>query len=142
MPSIDLPRVCALSLVGLSLVLGVRSSDAHHSYAMFDQAKALSLTGVVREFQWTNPHTWVELDITTPDGTVEGWSLEGGSINAIKRQGWTRTSLKPGDKVKVLINPLLDGKKGGALLGIVLPDGTLRGKAVDPQSSDKAAAPR
>ena len=100
------------------------------------------LTGVVKEFQWTNPHTWVELDITTPDGTVEGWSLEGGSINAIKRQGWTRTSLKPGDKVKVLINPLLDGKKGGALRGIVLPDGTLRGKAVDPQSSDKAAAPR
>lgn len=90
------------------------------------------MTGVVREFQWTNPHTWVEIEITTPNG-IEAWSLEGGSVNSIKRQGWSRTSLKPGDKVRVLINPMRDGKKGGALLGIVFADGTLRGKAVETQ---------
>lgn len=130
-------RVSIGMLIGLSAFLTPFNSYAHHTYSMFDQTKEVVLTGVVREFQWTNPHTWVELDVTSPDGAVQGWSLEGGSINSIKRQGWSRTSLKPGDKVKVLINPLRDGKKGGALVGIVFADGTLRGKPVDPP----AAAP-
>ena len=126
-----LSRVFVGILIGLSALAGTGVGYAHHSYAMFDQTREMVLAGVVREFQWTNPHTWVELDVTTPEGAVEGWSLEGGSINSIKRQGWSRSSLKPGDKVKVLINPLHGGQKGGALLGLVFADGTLRGKAVD-----------
>jgi hypothetical protein len=116
------------ALAGLSMAA---VSVAHHSYSMFDQGKEITLTGVVREFQWTNPHTWIELDVTAADGSVQGWSLESGSTNALKRQGWTRSSVKAGDRVKVLVNPLRSGEKGGALVGIVLADGSTRGKAFE-----------
>jgi Family of unknown function (DUF6152) len=118
-------------LVALAGLLGAAGSNAHHSFSMFDQAQEVVLTGVVREFQWTNPHTWIELDVTTADGAVQGWSLESGSTNALKRQGWSRSSVKAGDRVRVVINPLRSGEKGGALLGIVLADGTVRGKPVE-----------
>lgn len=131
MPATCFARDFGGVLLVLAGVLGATGSDAHHSFSMFDQAKEVVLTGVVREFQWTNPHTWIELDVTTAEGAVQGWSLESGSTNALKRQGWSRSSLKAGDRVKVLINPLRSGEKGGALVGIVLADGTTRGKPVD-----------
>jgi len=95
---------------------------AHHSFAMFDQRKIMTLNGTVTEFQWTNPHAFVEMDVTAGGATTH-WSIELNSPNNLKRQGWTRTALKRGDHVTLRINPLRDGNHGGLFLDVRLPDG-------------------
>jgi len=96
---------------------------AHHSFAMFDRDKEVVLTGVVHEFQWTNPHAFIEFDVSNDKGQAERWSVEMNSPNNLTRQGWKSTYLKNGDKVTVTLNPLRDGKHGGLFVAIVLPDG-------------------
>jgi len=113
-----------LSLIaGAALALAAVPAGAHHSFAMFDQARPLTLTGTVTQFQWTNPHSFIELDVLTKSGGTEHWSIELNSPNNLTRQGWKRTSIKRGDKVTVTISPLRDGKKGGLFSRIVLADG-------------------
>jgi hypothetical protein len=111
--------------VGLLLFTG--TAVAHHSFAMFDQSRQLPLSGTVMEFQWTNPHSFIELDVAKADGTTELWHIELNSPNNLKRQGWKSTSLKPGDKVHVVINPLRDGQHGGLFLTVTLADGSVLG---------------
>ena len=89
---------------------------AHHSFAMFDSQKTVTLEGTVREFQWTNPHTWIQIVVKDPSGKDVEWSVEGGSPNGLSRDGWSRQSLKPGDKASVAIHPLKDGTNGGSLV--------------------------
>ena len=113
----------ALGLLAGSLALPV---SAHHSFAMFDQSKTVTLTGTVTQFQWTNPHSFIEIDAVTKSGT-EHWSIELNSPNNLTRQGWKRTTVKTGDKVTITLNPLRDGKKGGLFNTIVLPDGKMLG---------------
>jgi hypothetical protein len=96
---------------------------AHHSFAMFDRDKEVVLKGTVTEFQWTNPHAFIELDVADEQGKPVHWSVELNSPNNLTRQGWKSSMLKPGDKVSVTMNPLRDGKKGGLFVAIVLPDG-------------------
>lgn len=95
---------------------------AHHSFAMFDMKKEVTAQGVVTDFRWTNPHSWMHLDVTGKDGAKVNWSLEMTSPNNLVLSGWRRSSLKPGDKVTVTYHPLLNGKPGGALVQVVLPD--------------------
>ena len=95
---------------------------AHHSFAMFDQRKIMTLEGTVTQFQWTNPHAFIELDVPNGGRTVH-WSIELNSPNNLKRQGWTRTALKPGDRVVLRMNPLRDGHPGGLFLDVKLPNG-------------------
>jgi hypothetical protein len=93
---------------------------AHHSFAMFDQKKIVTLEGTVTEFQWTNPHAFIEID-------AEGgrhWSIELNSPNNLKRQGWSSRALKPGDKVTLRMSPLRNGKPGGLFLDLTKADGT------------------
>ena len=99
---------------GLAVLAAGVPAAAHHSFAMFDQKKIMTVEGTVTTFQWTNPHAFIELD--TPTG--KHWSLELNSPNNLKRQGWTRTALKRGDKVTVRFNPLRDGKSGGLFLDV------------------------
>ena len=96
---------------------------AHHSFAMFDQTKRVVLKGKVTEFQWTNPHAFLEIDVPGARGAVTHWSIELNSPNNLTRQGWRRTSVKPGDQVSVTINPLRNGKPGGLFNSVVLADG-------------------
>jgi hypothetical protein len=98
------------------------SALAHHSFVMFDAAKLITLDGTIREFQWTNPHSWVQLSVTENGQTVE-YSIEGSSPNGLARKGWTRNSLKPGDHVKLAIHPLKDGSHGGSFVSATMPDG-------------------
>ena len=91
---------------------------AHHSFAMFDTQKEMTVSGTVREFQWTNPHSWLQLDVQDGAKTVE-YSIELGSPNTMSRRGWRRTSFKPGDRVRVTMNPMRDGSPGGALISAV-----------------------
>ena len=96
---------------------------AHHSFSMFDDKKELTLKGEVKEFQWSNPHTWIQLYVTDASGKVVEWSIEGGSPNLVGRQGWKRNTFKPGDKVEITVHPLRDGQPGGSFMRAVLPDG-------------------
>lgn len=109
-------------LAGATL-LAAGAAVAHHSFAMFDRDKELVLAGTVREFQWTNPHAFIELDVVDDAGAVEKWSVEMNSPNNLTRQGWKSSMLKSGDKVTVTLNPLRDGKKGGLFVAITLADG-------------------
>jgi hypothetical protein len=110
-----------LAAMGAAVALAVPAA-AHHSFAMFDQKKVMTLEGTVKEFQWTNPHSFIELEVPRRGG-VDHWSIELNSPNNLKRQGWTRTSLKPGDKVTLRMAPLRNGKPGGLFLDAKLANG-------------------
>jgi Family of unknown function (DUF6152) len=102
---------------------------AHHSFAMFDQSKQLPLMGTVHDFQWTNPHAFIDIDVPNGDGGSDLWKVELNSPNNLKRQGWRSNIMKPGDKVTVVINPLRDGTKGGLFVAVTLADGKVLGDA-------------
>lgn len=94
--------------------------DAHHSFSMFDTGREVTLEGTVKEFQWTNPHSWIQLMVMEPSGKEVEWSIEGSSPNNLARFGWTRTSLKAGDHVQAVIHPLKDGSIGGSLVKVTV----------------------
>ena len=115
-------------LIVLALVAArVAPLGAHHSFAAFDRQKEVTLTGVVKEVQWNNPHAWIQVVATDPKGKQTEWGFECGSPNMMSRTGWTRTTLKTGDKVTVVANPLKDGRPNAALVRITLPDGRVLG---------------
>jgi hypothetical protein len=91
---------------------------------MFDQTKILTLEGVVREFQWTNPHAFIELTVRSGE-RLSVWSIELNSPNNLRRQGWSRNSLHAGDRITLRTNPLRDGHTGGLFLDLVKEDGTV-----------------
>jgi hypothetical protein len=93
---------------------------AHHAFAMFDANREVMLEGTVKEFQWTNPHTWVQLLVKDSSGKEVEWSIEGASPNNLARFGWTRTSLKAGDHVQAVVHPMKDGSIGGSLVKITV----------------------
>jgi Family of unknown function (DUF6152) len=105
----------------------VTPTHGHHSFAMFDQGKQVTLQGTVREFQWTNPHAWIHIDVPNADGLKDTWQVELNSPNNLKRQGWKSSSIKAGDQVTLVLNPLKDGSKGGLFISITLPDGSVLG---------------
>jgi Family of unknown function (DUF6152) len=110
----------ALSL----LVLGtVRQADAHHSFAMFDHNRSIYVEGTVTKFQWSNPHVFLDVDAVQTDGTSKHYSIECMSVSMLKRAGWNSRTFQPGDKVKVLIAPLLNGQSGGLILKVTMADG-------------------
>jgi hypothetical protein len=116
------------SVMAALVVIGASSVSAHHSFAMFDDAKELVITGEVTEFQWTNPHTWIEMDVSDATGATKHWSIEGGSILGLSRQGWKRKTIQRGDKISVVIHPLKSGEPGGSLMGVVTADGKALGE--------------
>ena len=116
----------ALAAGGLGLAALGAPAMAHHSFAMFDNNKSVDLKGTVREFQWTNPHSWIQLTVME-NGQATEYSIEGGSPNGLARKGWTRKSLKAGDQVTVTIHPLKDGTKGGSFMKATLADGSTLG---------------
>lgn len=108
----------------LALAAGAAPAFAHHSFAMFDQRKMVTLEGTVLQFQWTNPHAFIELEV--PNGArAQRWSIELNSPNNLTRQGWRRSSLKPGDRVSVRVAPLRNGHPGGLFLDLTKADGTV-----------------
>lgn len=114
---------CKLS-AAIILMLSGAAAFGHHSFAMFDLKKQVTLVGTVREFQWTNPHVWIQIDVTEADGKVVRWSIESGSPRALSQEGWKRESLAVGDKITLTINPMRSGATGGALVSAILADGT------------------
>lgn len=105
-----------IAILAVALGIGCMPALAHHSFAMFDMGKLATIEGTVKELQWTNPHTIAWIDVPSADGGAPTtWPLEMASPANLTRMGWTKRSLKPGDKVRIEFNPLRDGKPGGNL---------------------------
>ncbi|MGH9147532.1 MAG: DUF6152 family protein [Vicinamibacterales bacterium] len=111
------------------IVLWMPSSvAAHHSPAVFDRTKEIKLVGVVKEFKWSNPHSWIELDVRNEKGVMETWGVEMNPPSYLIKAGWKRTSIKAGDEVTIMVHPLRNGEKGGQFRSITLPNGQVLGE--------------
>lgn len=116
-----------ISMRGLALLAGAAAlavpALAHHSFAMFDNARSITLHGKVSRYQWTNPHAYLEVDAEQAGGVTRHYTLEMTSINMMSRGGWTSRTIKQGDVVTVIAAPLRDGRPGGLVLEVTLPNG-------------------
>jgi len=104
--------------VALGALSGASSVCAHHSFAMYDSTRQITLVGVVKELQWTNPHVWIQVLVPNATGGEDEWGVECTSVNFMTRRGFTKHTLKPGDKISVTISPLKDGSHGGSFKSI------------------------
>ena len=107
----------------IAVATSATPSFAHHSFAMFDGDKKITVEGTVKEFLWTNPHAWVVLMVPDAQGQMQQWSFECVSPSGLARNGWLPRTLTPGMKVSVVAHPLKNGQSGGALVSLTLPDG-------------------
>jgi hypothetical protein len=105
------------------LTVSTSPAWAHHSFAVFDHTRTLTIAGSVTKFQWTNPHGFLEVDVPDPAGGVKHFTIELTSINMMTRMGWRSTMIKAGDRIKATVAPLLSGQAAGLGLDILLPDG-------------------
>jgi hypothetical protein len=133
--------LCTRAIVAAGALFAAAGALAHHSFAMFDRDREVVLTGTVREFQWTNPHAFIEMNVPNEKGEMEAWSIEMNSPNNLTRQGWKSTMLKSGDKVVVTMNPLRDGKRGGLFVAITFPDGKVIRDPTNRQRPQPATPP-
>jgi hypothetical protein len=131
----------ALGLAGIAFTMSAIPALAHHSFAMFDAEKKMTLDGTVKEFQWTNPHSWILLTVSDAQGKAEQWAIEMGGPSGLARQGWVPKTLTPGMKVQAVIHPLRDGTPGGQFMAVTLPDGTLLGNPNARAGANAGAAP-
>lgn len=124
------------------LVLGGLSTAvlAHHSGAMFDQAKSVTLVGTVKEYQFTHPHVWIEVMVPDAKGKAVQWSIEGEGPVIMARLGLKPKVLKAGDKVTLRAHPLRDGRPGGSFISMTLADGQVFGMPRRPPANAPATA--
>ena len=117
------------SIIALSAATSVLAiagaAFAHHSGAMFDATKTATLSGTVKEFQYTNPHSWLVVNVPDASGKVTEWSFEAEGPSTLLRAGIKKSSLMPGDKVTVRGHPLKDGRPGAGLMDVTKADGTV-----------------
>ena len=129
-----------IKMLGLATVMTAALAApalAHHSFAMFDAEKLVTMKGVVKEFEWVNPHSWLRVMIQDQaTGRQIQWAFELGPPAQQIRRGWKPDSLKTGDNVTVNMHPLKDGSRGGQLVSAVLPDGRTLGGAGAPAIQD------
>jgi hypothetical protein len=129
-------KICVV----LALALAATPTFAHHSMSMFDRDKTIEVKGTVKEFHWTNPHSWVVIEVSDAAGKLVEWSFEANGPGYLVRNGWKRESLKPGDKVVVKASPLRDGSAGGNIKTVVLSSGQELSAQIVPRTP--AAAPQ
>ncbi len=119
--TLTIPAAAALALAAIG-----GTASAHHSYAMFDMQKTVALEATVQQFRWSNPHAFIRVQVPTEAGD-EVWSIEMTSPNNLIQEGWTRRTLRTGDKVQLYAHPLRSGARGGSYAGVRLPDGSTLG---------------
>lgn len=130
--------VAALSVAGLTT-----PAFAHHSGSMFDPTKTVTLEGTVKEFQYTNPHSWLEIVVVGADGKPTEWGFESEGPSTLLRAGIKAKSFVPGEKVTVTCHPMKDGRSAGSLMSVTKADGTVlspRGGRPQVTTPDPAAA--
>jgi hypothetical protein len=134
-------KLRALGLAGIAVAMFAIPAVAHHSFAMFDAEKSKTLEGTVKEFQWTNPHSWIIMTVNNTEGKAEQWAIEMGGPAGLARQGWVPKTLTPGMKIKTVVHPLRDGTNGGQFMAVTLPDGTMMGNVNAPAGANAGAGP-
>jgi hypothetical protein len=117
------PVLAAAAALGALTLAAGAPAEAHHSFAMFDHVNRVTIAGTVTDFQWTNPHVFIELDVPDGKGGSSHYTVECASPNVLTRVGWKFSMIKRGDKISALINPLRDGSRGGMLETVTLSDG-------------------
>lgn len=124
-----LARTATAPLAAVALLVGLAASaapaSAHHSSAIYDRGRPIVLKGVIRELQWTNPHGWFEVLSTPESGKPVAWTIEMEGPVVMQREGWSRNSLMPGEKVTMRVMPLKDGRPGARLIELTKADGTV-----------------
>jgi len=124
----------AVILVSL-IAGGTTLALAHHAYSAFNMATERVVTGTIKKVDWTNPHTWIWIDVANEQGVVETWGIEGMSPNYLARRGWSRSTIKQGDKLTITFHPMKNGDHGGSFMTAKLPDGkplVMGGAITDP----------
>ena len=132
--------VQVISIAAAVLVSTTTAALAHHSFAVYDHTRTLTLRGTVTKFQWTNPHAYLEIDVKQADGSVKHYSVELTSINMMQRVGWRSNMVKAGDQVTAVVAPILTGEPVGLGLEVTLADGTKKELPVPAAASFKRTA--
>jgi Family of unknown function (DUF6152) len=119
----------ATFLLGVAFSCQFGAAAAHHSAIMFDDTKLVELTGVVKEFQYTNPHSWLLVDVTNDDGSVTTWGFEAEGPSTLMRAGIRLSDLPPGTEITIRGNPMKDGRPAAAWV-----DAVVNGEKINPRN--------
>ena len=104
--------------IAFALAITSLPAAAHHSYAMFDVEKKISVEGTVKQFAWTNPHSWIRLEVMDKNGKAQEWPVELGSLTILVGLGWNPHTLQPGDKIRITVHPMKSGAPGGDFVSL------------------------
>jgi hypothetical protein len=128
-------KTLAMLALTTSLTTLASGASAHHSFAAFNTNTEKTISGTVKQVDWTNPHTWIWVDVANSQGSVDTFGFEGMSPNYLARRGWSKSTLKPGDKITVTFRPMKDGSNGGMFMNAKRPTGevlSMTGQPIDP----------
>jgi hypothetical protein len=121
-------QLARILLLFSGLLLGSTAAVAHHSFAMFDQSKSVTVEGTVKSVDYANPHVWVDMTVMNAQNQPITWSFEGGNLGGLYRMGWTKDTIRAGDKIKMEAHPIKDGTPGGQIMRVTLSDGRVLGR--------------
>jgi len=121
-------QICGVPLLFSGLLLGSSVASAHHSFAMFESTKNVTVMGTVKNVDYANPHVWVDLIVMNDKNQPTTWAMEGGNLGGLYRMGWTKDTVRTGDKITMEIHPLRDGTPGGQIVRVTLADGRVLGR--------------
>ena len=124
-----IPSIASALAASLSLYLGAPPVSAHHSFGLFDMSKTAEIEGTVVRLEWSNPHCWLFIESgPTSDAAAINYGFELTSVGEMIRRGWTKISVKPGDKIKVTYHPVRDGRPAGYMMSVMTEDGKYIGR--------------
>ncbi|HEY4086307.1 MAG TPA: DUF6152 family protein [Bryobacteraceae bacterium] len=137
--TLSVPRVAGL----VWMLCAASAALAHHSFAMFEMSKNVTYKGTVVEYHLENPHSHIIIEVPASEGKdlTGRWDIEGGAVNIMVKQGWTKTTYKPGDPVTVVGHPMKDGSKAASLFYAILPDGKRLYHDIARPNADGSAPP-
>nr|TFG55492.1 MAG: hypothetical protein E4H34_00370 [Hyphomicrobiales bacterium] len=118
-------KFAGLASLLAGLVMGSAAAFAHHSFAMFDRDKEMTVTGRVLRVDYANPHVWLTITVVNANNEEEEWALEGGNLMGLYRAGWYKDTVKPGNEVTVALHPRADGDPGGSIMSVTQADGNV-----------------
>ena len=122
--------------------LGFAPALAHHSFGLFDMSKTAEVEGTVVRFEWSNPHCWLFIESgPSSDAAAVNYGFEMTSVGEMTRRGWSKISVKPGDKVKVTFHPVRDGRPAGYMMSVMTVEGKYIGRPSEGQAASPLAAP-